>query len=210
MSAFGGTTTKTRQTVDRQDQPVDTRHQTPATEDTAETEHQYPDIDPPPPFIATSHRRTHPSEIRTVITYKLYFFSISPIINGIQKYFAKFLPMREYFESIIKVCPYSLESFDAGKVPILEFSVELIDQLYHELDSYHAVLFKCHTSIDRDSLESTAHGLADKYPDAEWFFSHPVDRGHSTPVPVLIMQNREHLLNARKEYKIFRNGKNMA
>ena len=64
--------------------------------------------------------------------------------------------------------------------------------------------------MDRDLLITTAHELQTTYPEAKWFWSHPVDRGHSTPVPVLIMQNREHLLNARKEYKIFRNGKNMA
>jgi len=114
--------------------------------------------------------------------------------------------MRDYLKTITHVCPYSLESFDEGKVPVLKFSPELVETMYHDLKSYHAVVYKVHTSICRNVLESKAHELADEYPDAEWFWSHPADGNNSTPVPVLIMQNREHLASKRKEYKIKRYG----
>jgi len=115
--------------------------------------------------------------------------------------------MRKYFESIIDVCPFSLKSFDAGKIPVLKYSTELIDILYLQLEHYDAVLFKCHTSTDRDTLESMAHELQISHPDAQWFWSHPTDGYKSTVVPALIMQNRKNLVLARKQFKLMRNAK---
>ena len=115
--------------------------------------------------------------------------------------------MRDYLKSITAVCPFSLKYFDAGEIPILHYSEPLVRELYEELDKYPAILFKVHTSICRKVLESTAHELADEYPEAEWFWSHPSEGGTSTVVPVLIMQNREHLAKARKEFKLTRYGK---
>jgi len=114
--------------------------------------------------------------------------------------------MRDYLKSINKVCPFSLEYFDKGEIPMLHYTEPLVRELYDELENYPAILFKVHTSICRNVLESKAHELADTYPDAEWFWSHPADGNNSTPVPVLIMQNREHLASKRKEYKIKRYG----
>tara|TARA_R110000751_G_scaffold72846_1_gene147521 strand:+ start:428 stop:775 length:348 start_codon:yes stop_codon:yes gene_type:complete len=113
--------------------------------------------------------------------------------------------MREYFESITDVCPFSLESFDAGKLPILKFSIELVELLYKELKHYDAILFECSTSMDRDALQSTAHALQISHPDAEWFWSHPIDGHKSTVVPALIMQNKKNLAKARKTFKLLRN-----
>ena len=112
--------------------------------------------------------------------------------------------MRDYLKSINKVCPFSLEYFDKGEIPMLHYTEPLVRELYDELDNYPAILFKVHTSICRKTLESTAHELADEFPDAEWFWSHPDEGGTSTPVPVLIMQNREHLANARNDFKILK------
>ena len=36
----------------------------------------------------------------------------------------------------------------------------------------------------------------------EWLFSHPMYKGHSTPVPILIQQDLEILTKARKEEKM--------
>ena len=118
--------------------------------------------------------------------------------------------MREYFESITDVCPFSLESFDAGKLPVLKYSKELVELLYKELEHYDAFLFECHTSMDRDLLITTAHELQTKYPEAKWFWSHPEDGHKSTMVPALVMQNKKNLAKARKTFKLLRNGKNMA
>tara|TARA_R100000781_G_C4035850_1_gene112215 strand:+ start:234 stop:575 length:342 start_codon:yes stop_codon:yes gene_type:complete len=110
--------------------------------------------------------------------------------------------MREYFESITDVCPFSLESFDAGRIPVLKYNPELVESMYHELEHYDAILFKVHTSICRQVLSTTADELSDTYPDAEWFWSHPADGHKSTVVPVLLMQNRENLAKARKTLKL--------
>ena len=91
--------------------------------------------------------------------------------------------MRDYLKSITEVCPFSLKHFDNGEIPILHYSEPLVRELYTELDKYPAIL----------------------YPEAEWFWSHPDEGRNSTLVPVLIMQNREHLANARKEFKLNRN-----
>jgi hypothetical protein len=49
---------------------------------------------------------------------------------------------------------------------------------------------------------SIAQDLNDERPCAMWFWSHPADQHYSTPVPSIIMQNKETLLKARKEYKM--------
>ena len=38
--------------------------------------------------------------------------------------------------------------------------------------------------------------------EEEWLFSHPMYKGHSTPVPILIQQDLEILTKARKEEKM--------
>ena len=118
--------------------------------------------------------------------------------------------MREYLKSITEVCPFSLKHFDAGEVPILYYSPTLIQELYFELDKYPAIVFKCPATICRDVTQSTADELANEYPDADWYWSHPDEGGTSTPVPVLIMQNREHLTSARKQFKLEKYGSKMA
>jgi hypothetical protein len=64
--------------------------------------------------------------------------------------------------------------------------------------------------MDRDLLITTAHELQTTYPEAKWFWSHPEDGHKSTMVPALIMQNKKNLANARKTFKLLRNGKNLA
>jgi hypothetical protein len=55
-----------------------------------------------------------------------------------------------------------------------------------------------------------AQELQTTYPEAKWFWSHPKDGHKSTMVPALIMQNKKNLANARKTFKLLRNGKNLA
>jgi hypothetical protein len=110
--------------------------------------------------------------------------------------------MREYFEYIKPVCPHSLESYDQNRLLITDFDPRSIENQYQTLNRYDAVLFKCHPSISRDDLMSIAQDLNDERPCAMWFWSHPADQHYSTPVPSIIMQNKETLLKARKEYKM--------
>jgi len=110
--------------------------------------------------------------------------------------------LRKYFEHIKPVCPYSLESYDQDRLLVLDYDLKLIEKYYKILDQYDAFLFKCHPLTNRDALIAIVQDLNDDRPDAIWFWSHPDDEHYSTPVPSIIMQNKETLQNARKEYKI--------
>ena len=115
--------------------------------------------------------------------------------------------MREYFEYIKPVCPYSLESYDNNKLLVLDYDPRSLEHYYNIIDRYDAILFKCHPSTDRDSLISIVEDLADERPCAMWFWSHPDDKHYSTPMPSIIMQNKVNLKKARKEYFKKLNGK---
>jgi len=110
--------------------------------------------------------------------------------------------MRDYFEHIKPVCPHSLESFDQGRLLVFEYHPSLLGIYYETLENYDAVLFKCHPSTIRDDLISMVEDLSNNKPDAMWFWSHPEDEHYSTSVPSIIMQNKETLQTARKEYKM--------
>ena len=110
--------------------------------------------------------------------------------------------MREYFEHIKPVCPHSIESYDQDRLLVYDYNPALLSVYYETLHNYDAVLFKCHPTTNRDALIAIVQDLNDDRPDAQWFWSHPDDEHYSTPVPSIIMQNKETLLKARKEYKI--------
>ena len=115
--------------------------------------------------------------------------------------------MREYFEYIKPVCPYSLESYDNNKLLVLDYDPRSLEHYYNIIERYDAILFKCHPSTDRDCLISKVEDLADERPCAMWFWSHPDDKHYSTPMPSIIMQNKVNLKKARKEYFKKLNGK---
>ena len=115
--------------------------------------------------------------------------------------------MREYFEYIKPVCPYSLESYDNNKLLVLDYDPRSLEHYYNIIDRYDAILFKCQPSTDRDCLISIVEDLADERPCAMWFWSHPDDKHYSTPMPSIIMQNKVNLKKARKEYFKKLNGK---
>ena len=115
--------------------------------------------------------------------------------------------MREYFEYIKPVCPYSRESYDNNKLLVLDYDPRSLEHYYNIIDRYDAILFKCHASTDRDCLISIVEDLADERPCAMWFWSHPDDKHYSTPMPSIIMQNKVNLKKARKEYFKKLNGK---
>ena len=115
--------------------------------------------------------------------------------------------MREYFEYIKPVCPYSLESYDNNKLLVLDYDPRSLEHYYNIIERYDAILFKCHPATDRDCLISIVEDLADERPCAMWFWSHPDDKHYSTPMPSIIMQNKVNLKKARKEYFKKLNGK---
>lgn len=113
-----------------------------------------------------------------------------------------------YFESIKEVCPYSAPSYKNGKLLVLDYDPKLIEEYYHVIDDYDAIMFECHPSTSREALMDILEDLYDERPRAMWFWSHPKDKNHSTPKPSIIMQNKVNLKKARKEFfsKLNKNG----
>mgnify|MGYP003113797112 FL=1 len=105
-----------------------------------------------------------------------------------------------YFESIKEVCPYSAPSYKNGKLLVLDYDPKLVEEYYHVIDDYDAIMFECHSSTSREALMDILEDLHDERPRAKWFWSHPKDEHHSTPKPSIIMQNKVNLKKARKEF----------
>ena len=48
-----------------------------------------------------------------------------------------------YFESIKEVCPYSAPSYKNGKLLVLDYDPKLVEEYYHVIDDYDAIMFEC-------------------------------------------------------------------
>ena len=99
----------------------------------------------------------------------------------------------EYFASIHAVCPWSRAYWAKQKIHIRKWNRE---QNIVELDGYVARVW-IHAQASGKQLCNIHHRLNDTRPHEEWLYSHPCYGGHSTPVPVLIQQDRTILERAR-------------
>lgn len=87
-----------------------------------------------------------------------------------------------YFYSIRQSCPWSWAAWQQGKIAIQKWRSQVID-----LEPYSARLYIVDLTPRR--LKKLCKRL-DQDPKCEWLWSHPRYGGDSTPVPVLIQQNR--------------------
>ena len=99
----------------------------------------------------------------------------------------------EYFASIVSVCPWSKAYWAKQKIDRKKWTGE---KHITELDEYVARMW-IHANASGRQLCNIHHRLNDKRQHEEWLYSHPCYKGHSTPVPVLIQQNRTILERAR-------------
>lgn len=103
---------------------------------------------------------------------------------------------KAYFKSIQKVCPWSYESFLAGKIKITD------QEDIEDLNKYDAIVYQVDMSID--ALDELAEYLNDEQDTYEFLWSHPDHSkggNNQTPVPVLIQQDRTILERLRKGEK---------
>lgn len=101
----------------------------------------------------------------------------------------------EYFCSIQKVCPWSWAAWQKGEILITVWkgtkSIKNIPLGYQAV-----VHLSDHNSRQLKKLSDNFNNTRDH---EEWLWSHPKYKGYSTPVPVLIQQDRKLLEMARKK-----------
>ena len=112
----------------------------------------------------------------------------------------------EYFASIISVCPWSKSYWKQQKIDIQKWrgTKNIIP-----LDDYVARVW-IHKNASSRLLCKMHHSIAEYRPTEEWLYSHPCHKGNSTPVPVLLQQNRLNLAKARQSIKKSNQGKILA
>jgi len=103
-----------------------------------------------------------------------------------------------YFASIKGVCPWSLRAFMDNNILFLDYSSKTYNtwgSIFHA-SKHEAFVYKC---VDKsvDWLIDKCEELNKKSTRSEWLWSHPSEGGNSTPVPVLIQQDREQLESLR-------------
>ena len=97
-----------------------------------------------------------------------------------------------YFASVVSVCPWSGAYWRKQKI-----DVQLWDSVVLPLDEFVARMY-IHKNASGRILKKIMERMNELRPEEEWLFSHPMYKGHSTPVPILIQQDLEILNKARK------------
>lgn len=101
----------------------------------------------------------------------------------------------EYYARIRSVCPWSYRAFLQDRILVVEYSEEAVNNMVSHTD-YDAVVVTC-VNKTSDWLEQTSDRLNEQQPQSEWLWSHPEHGGDSTPIPVLIQQDRKTLTELR-------------
>lgn len=114
---------------------------------------------------------------------------------------------RQYFKSINKVCPHSLESYDAGKIKFVPFNILFTEAVWKAIVyDYDVIVFEAR-EVELGLLKNIGNYIEQEHEDLEVFYSYPGEGDNSTPIPILLLQRKEILDQARKEYKDKVNGK---
>ena len=97
----------------------------------------------------------------------------------------------DYFYSIRSYCPWSYSAWKRNKIEIVLYTGDITD-----LGDLEARVHCC----DRKPrlLKKIEQRLNDERQSEEWLHSHPSFGINSTPVPVLIQQDREGVQRARR------------
>lgn len=100
-----------------------------------------------------------------------------------------------YFESIKSVCPWSRGAWQKNQIDIQYWNRTVLP-----LAEYRARVYIYHTSPRL--LKKITGQLNEKYSQEEWLWSHPRYKQYSTPVGVLIQQDRTQLETIRKNLNL--------
>ena len=95
-----------------------------------------------------------------------------------------------YFDSIKRFCPWSLEAWNNQLIDIVKWQGD-----YQPLGKYEARIHWADLNARR--LKKLCSKLDANDTENEWLWSHPDFGGRSTPIPVLIQQDRAQLARLR-------------
>ncbi len=110
----------------------------------------------------------------------------------------------KYFAKIRGVCPWSYQAYMSDKILVVDYSdtdfktfAKLFGHTEHE-----AFVYKC---LGRSSewLNKKCDHLNVLLNHCEWLWSHPEHEGDSTPIPVIIQQDKENLEKLREKQGYF-------
>ena len=113
----------------------------------------------------------------------------------------------KYFESIKKVCPWSLESYKKGRIDFLPYNYHgMLLRDTHWLDSTQAD-FDAVVWVGAPNDPEILDEICEAYANSKhcvYFWSHPnYTKGgnNQTPIPIIIQQDKQSLMKARKSLK---------
>ncbi len=99
----------------------------------------------------------------------------------------------DYFNSIKTVCPWSWAAIKKDRIDIVNWHDGV-----KELKQYEARIY-CALKYNPRQLKKISNRLNEIRPNEEWLWSHPKYNYNSTPIPVLIQQDKARLNYLRQE-----------
>ena len=112
---------------------------------------------------------------------------------------AEAVDWQQYFQGIRSECPWSLKAYLNNQLEIVPYSdLTLVDNRKRVASGEpEAVIYTFYTNISSKWLEEMCDKLNDHDPRCEYLWSHPEHGGSSTPLPVLIQQQKVRLTKLR-------------
>ncbi len=106
----------------------------------------------------------------------------------------------KYFAKIKGVCPWSYRAHMKETILFIDYSDVTINtwQMFLGATHFEAFVYKCPDKSSKWLTDKCAE-LNKKHTKYEWLWSHPEHGGDSTPIPVLIQQDRELLTKSREQ-----------
>lgn len=99
-----------------------------------------------------------------------------------------------YFAKIKGVCPWSYRAHMNDNILFVPYSDNTLNtwaNIFYS-SNHEAFVYKCPEKTS-DWLNNKCDELNAVHCKSEWLWSHPVEGGDSTPIPVLIQQDRQTL-----------------
>jgi len=106
----------------------------------------------------------------------------------------------KYFAKIRGVCPYSYKAYMSDNILIVDYSendFKTFAKLYGHT-KHEAFVYKC-LGYSSEWLNEKCNVLNVELNHCEWLWSHPEHKGDSTPIPVIIQQDKQRLETLREK-----------
>jgi len=110
-----------------------------------------------------------------------------------------------YFRRIKNVCPWSYESFIQGKTKIVPFDPDMLTlmEMNWNIEPWEVILYVV-SDLTLDEIDDFVARRNDSQEKCEYLWSHPLyskGRNNQAPVPIIIQQDRERLMELRNASK---------